>query len=314
MGVRKTVFGSSMEKRCFRKLNETWATEYNVYHNLPFLSVFTAKGELFSETLEPFKLSTEDYDRLKKTSIDFTVCDKHDEPLVCIEFDGMQQGFNVGRDYHLRDGSSGRVARRALIELKLRVAHGSQFPYLVLGSEEFRGLSDRVRLTIADGLIGEVMSLRATQKRINAGFDPTKCGYTTDEFDALSPSEQSEIIGDWVTMIEVEADYEHNPIVKEVARISKELNATGHGMTFVNDGQHDRNKWVWMQCDVTSPTHGSAVAKVCLPDFQTPFCYFTVHVAIEIGHLLALEELQKQVKQRRRETGNANNAGDSDEE
>jgi hypothetical protein len=178
------------------------------------------------------------------------------------------------------------------MQLKLRVAHGSRFPYLVLGSEEFRGLSNSVRLTIADGLIGEVLSLRAACKRIDVGFDPEQCGYSAPEFDALPASQQSEIIGDWVTMIEVESDFEHNPIVREVARLSSELQATGHSMTFLNDGKHDRDKWVWMQSDVTSRRYGTAVAKVCIPNFKTPFCHFTVHVAQEIGHLLALEQLR----------------------
>jgi hypothetical protein len=215
MGVRNTVFGSRMERKCFQKLNETWGKHYHIHHNLPFLNVFAARTDLVDDSFEPFKLSDEEYEQLKKTSIDFTVCDKKDKPLVCIEFDGLQDGFNVGSTYHLRSGAPGKKGRRAFIELKLRVAHASLFPYIVLGSEEFRGLSDAVRLTIADGLIGEVMSLRATHKRIGAGFDPSQCGYSTEEFDALSEAERSDIIGNWVTMIELESDYEHNPIVRE---------------------------------------------------------------------------------------------------
>ncbi|MDP3981765.1 MAG: hypothetical protein Q8Q33_10165 [Chlamydiota bacterium] len=312
MGVRKTVFGSSLEKRCFRKLSETWGKDYHVYHNLPFLNVFTGRTELFDDECQPFTLSDEEYDLLKKTSIDFTVCDKKDTPLVCVEFDGLQDGFNVGTNYHLRNGSPGRKARRAVIELKLRAAHGSLFPYLVLGSEEFRGLSEAVRLTIADGLIGEVISLRATRERIDAGFDPTQCGYSTEEFDALSSAQQSEIIGDWVTMIELESDFKHNPIVREVARLSSELHATGYGMTFLNNGQHDRDKWVWMQSDVTSSRYGTATANVCLPDFKTPFCYFTVHVAQEIGHLLALEQLRKRWKEHKKKNKRANKTAGGD--
>ena len=303
MGVRDTVFGSEMEKHCFRKLDEIWGKDYRVYHNLPFLNVFTGKGRLLDSDCKPFTLSDEEYDLLKKTSIDFTVCDKMGAPLVCVEFDGLQDGFNLGVEYHLRDGSSGRKSRRGMIELKLRVAHGSLFPYLVLGSEEFRGLSESIRLTIADGLIGEVLSLRATSKRINAGFDPEQCGYSSAEFDALPDSQQSEIIGDWVTMIEVESDFEHNPIVREVAHLSSELKAIGCGMTFLNDGKYNRNKWVRMQSKVTSSRYGTAVANISIPDFKTPFCYSTVHVAQEIGHLLALIQLRRRRDQEARTRG-----------
>lgn len=101
-------------------------------------------------------------------------------------------------------------------------------------------------------------------------------------------------------MIEVESDFKHNPIVREVARLSSECHATGYGMTFLNDGQHDRDKWVWMRSDITSSRYGTATANVCLPDFKTPFCYFTVHVAQEIGHLLALEQLRKRRKEHKK--------------
>jgi hypothetical protein len=296
MGIRKTVFGSSMEQRCFRKLCQTWGGHYRVYHNLPFLQVFTARSALLDKDRNLYILSHEDYDRLKKVSIDFTICDPKDAPLVCIEFDGMQNGFNTGTTYHTRDGSPGRKARRALLELKLRVAHGSLFPYLVLGSEEFRGLSDAVRLTIADGLIGEVLSLRAVNERVSAGFEPTDHGFATEEFEALSPAQQSEIIGDWLTAIEVECDCEHNPISKEVIRLSTELHVSEYGMTFVNDGQHDPSKWVWLDCYVMSAHCGRASAKVCLPEFDTPFCPFSIHVAQEIGQLLALEQLRKRIR------------------
>jgi hypothetical protein len=295
MGVRKTVFGSRMERKCFQKLNETWGKHYHIYPNLPFLSVIAPKTDLNDDSFETFKLSEEEYEQLKKTSIDFTVCDKKDVPLVCIEFDGLQDGFNVGDTYHLRNGTPGKKGRRAFIELKLRVAHAFCFPYLVLGSEEFRGLSDAVRLTIADGLIGEVMSLRSTNKRISAGFDPVQCGFCIEEFDELSQAQQSEIIGDWLTVIELESDFEHNPIVREVSRLSNKLHAYGHTMTFLNDGKRDREKWVWVELEVESH-YGKAAAKVYLPDFKTPYCYCTVHVAIEIAHLLALERLRKQNK------------------
>jgi len=302
VGVRKSVFGSSMEKRCFRKLNETWGKKYNIYHNLPFLNVFTGRTDLIDDEFNPITLSDEEYDLLKKTSIDFTICDKKDVPLICIEFDGMQNGFNIGTSYQLRNGTSGRNARRSFIELKLRVAHGSQFPYLILGSEEFRGLSDSVRLTIADGLIGEVLSSKAIHDRLQTIFDPTQCGYSTEEFDELSPAQQSEIIDDWASMIEIECDFEYNPIVREVMRLSTELHATGYGVTFLNDDQYDPDKWIWMQVHVTSSPYGTATVKVCLPFFKTPSCYCPVHLTEEIGRLLALVQLQKQKREQEKKT------------
>jgi len=289
MGIRGNVFGSNKEKHLYQELCKTWGNDYNIYHNLPFLNVFTVKTD------ETLKYSDGEYDFLKKTSIDFTLCDKKDTALVCIEFDGFQEGFNVGKTYHRKNGSLGKISRRASIELKLRIAHESHFPYLVIGSDEFSNLSDTVCLTIADGLIGEVMSLRNTYKQIYAGFDPRQCGYSIDEFDALSQTEQSDIISNWATMIELESDFKYNPITQKAAQLQKELHAYSQTLTFLNDGKHDPNKWVWVECEVSNH-YDKASAKVCLPDFKTPYCHATIHVAIEIAHLLSLEQLRKRKK------------------
>lgn len=297
MGVRKTVFGSREEKRYFTKLNETWRKEFNLYHNLPFLNVFTARDELLDERGIPFNISEDEFEKLKKTSIDFTLCDKGDRPLVCIEFDGLQAGFNVGRKYRrLRDATPRKKGRRAFLELKLRVGHGSVFPYFVLGSDQFRGLSDTVRLTIADGLIGEVMSNRACGDKIYSGFKPTDFGMSEEEFNGLTSLQQSDVIGNWITEVEIECDYTHNPIFRKVAELSKKLGVYGHEFTFLNNEDLDPDEWVWIECGVGTPNHPSATSKLCLPNFKTPFCYFTVHIAMEIAHLLALEKLSKQMK------------------
>jgi len=57
--------------------------------------VFAAKTDLVDDSFEPFKLSDEEYEQLKKTSIDFTICDKKDKTSCLHEFDGLQDGFNV---------------------------------------------------------------------------------------------------------------------------------------------------------------------------------------------------------------------------
>lgn len=294
MGVKQSVFASKMERANFRKLSETWGKDYHIYHNLPFLNVFSAKDELIDANGIPFSVSESDYDALKKTSIDFTLCDKTDVPLVCVDFDGMQDGFNVGTEYHLRDGSEGKKARRAFMEIKLKVAHGSHFPYLVLGSPEFRGLSDSVRLTIADGLIGEVMSTKAVQKRVAEGFEPTNCGFSQEEFDNLPEYQKTEVIENWLLEIEVEADLEHNPIFREVCRLETKLHASGQEVTFLNGPAAPERalKWVSLESKVTGRA-GTASAKITLPDYRTPYCYFSVHIAMEVARLVALAELDK---------------------
>lgn len=66
MGVRETVFGSKEENKYYTKLQKTWGEKLNIYHNVPFLNVFTAKDELVDENHHKFKISEDEYDKLKK--------------------------------------------------------------------------------------------------------------------------------------------------------------------------------------------------------------------------------------------------------
>jgi hypothetical protein len=296
MGVRETVFGSKEEKKYYTKLQRTWGNKLNIYHNIPFLNVFTAKDELIGANYNNFKISEEEYDQLKKTSIDFVICDKKDKPIACIEFDGLQQGFNVGTTYITSCDQKERKSRRIFFELKLRVAHGSLFPYFILGSEQFKGLSDSVYLTIADALIGEVLSTQACKKNTSTGFNPSDCGYSDEEFENFSYEHKREIIEDWFINVELEADYEHNPIFQKVAELTRETKSSGYSILFLNEDDRDSEIWTWVECEVKNVQYGNVSAKVYLPNFKAPSCYFIVHIAIEIAQLLALEKIKKKMK------------------
>lgn len=101
MTVKKRVFASNAERENYYKLMRVWGDEYHLHHNLPFLNVFHGPVilDLSESPPKSVEISGEDYNRLKKTSIDYTLCTRDDEPLVCVDFDGMQEGFNVGTAY-----------------------------------------------------------------------------------------------------------------------------------------------------------------------------------------------------------------------
>ncbi|NOZ86216.1 MAG: DUF2726 domain-containing protein [Deltaproteobacteria bacterium] len=293
MGVRKTVFGSNEEKKYYRKLQKTWGQKLNIYHNIPFLNVFTARDELIDENGRIFKITEEEYDKLKKTSIDFVICDKKDKPIACVEFDGLLQGFNVGTNYIISEEKVDRKGRRDFLELKLRVAHGSSFPYFILGSEQFKGLSGSVYLTIADALIGEVLSTQELIRAINLGFNPTDCGYSEEEFDQLDHFQKRTIIEDWFLNVEIEADYKNNPVFQEVAKLMTETKSSGFSIIFLNENERDSEIWTWVECKVRNHIYGDASAKVYLPNFNTPSCHFSAHIAIEVAKLLALSQIKE---------------------
>lgn len=146
MGVRKTVFGSRAERANYQKLQSRWGGEYGLWHNLPFLNIFTREALLDPDSLDlrPLAISDLDWQRLKKTSVDYVLCDRdNDKPLVAIDFDGIQDGYNTGRVYR-PSSENPSPWRDQIMTLKLKVAHGSLFPYFVVGFRHFDDISPQV--------------------------------------------------------------------------------------------------------------------------------------------------------------------------
>jgi hypothetical protein len=239
MGIQKTVFADKSEKKNYDKLTRTWSEQYKIYHNLPFLNVFTLENLIdFTDfkNPKPIELDEDEITALKHTSIDYVLCDSSDRPIACVEFDGLQDGFSVGSDYYPeRLPPKLRLWRRLKIELKLKVAHGSSFPFFVVGSQHFKDITPHSRLTIVDAVLGEVLSVEATRERLSHGFCPTEIGYSEEEFESLPEYVRQELLQDWVIGVEVEAELEHNPVSLLRAKEDHRLGVTSwttHSMQY----------------------------------------------------------------------------------
>lgn len=224
MAVRKHVFGSNAERAASAKLKQRWGDRFTLYTNLPFLMVFNTMNLVDISAWPDAKpmphISDLDLGRLKKTSIDFTLCDANDAPLVCIEFDGMQEGFNVGTRYRAAEPTD--PWRDQIMYLKLKVAHGSLFPYFVVGTEQFKDISDVLKLSILDAVIGSVLAGKALHER-TSNFDPSEIGVTTEDFEQLSPIDQDELIEAWFIGAEADADLTYNPVFEAEFNLWRDL-------------------------------------------------------------------------------------------
>ena len=306
MSVKKSVFASKSDRENFTKLSREWAKKYNIYHNLPFLNVFDT-SLLFDfsdwDKLKQIQLSELEFSRLKKTSIDYTLCDFNDKPILCIEFDGLKQGINVGTTYHPK--CQGDNWRKEITELKLKVAHGSLFPFFVVGSDYFNDLSDRTRLTIVDGIIGEVLGNQAARERISQGFDPIDVGWTNEDFERLSENEKSDIIQGWVTDIEAISDMENNPVTRRSAELDEEVSKISYSIEHLTSPDiydisdiaerfrfYEQVKLFGTRITIQTQDLGDVKATVWLPNFKTPG-FSGGFLSIEIAKLVALEKLKK---------------------
>jgi len=297
MAVKKNVFPSKSERKHYYLLRRTWGDKYNIYQNLPFLNIFTFENLINIEDFTELEISDVDKNRLKKTSVDFTLCDKKDNPILSIEFDGMQDGFNVGEKYY--PGNINKILnpwRTKITELKLRVALGSMFPYFVVGYKPFQEFKRDFQLTIVDGIIGEVLANLFVQKEVS-GFSVEKTGFSEEEFNQLSDYDKHEVIQDWLFGVEVIGEMENNPISKKRSQLEKELMVGNYSLEFFTypdfspgdvDGFRSR---ILEGHRITYHTNdlGDVVGEIWLPNFNVP--HYTGVSSEDIAALLALQRI-----------------------
>ena len=304
MSINRTVFGSRPERANYYKLRRAWGSTYNVYHNLPFLNVFS---------ISDMNLSGIEKSRIKKTSIDFTLCDANDSPLICIEFDGLYDGVNIGAGYHpAREPDSDW--RQQICSLKLRVAHASSFPFFIVGSDQFKDISPGLKLTVVDGLVGAVLAQMAAHSRFQQGFDCEEVGWDREAFEKLGPGTRQEIIQDWVIDVETIAELRNNPVVALAARLSCELGAVAASefihfpeideCPYIGDPdfikkfearikQIEAALYVGRKVTVRASDDREVSRTVMLPHFKVPGFHIENGLAGDIAELLCLDTLRR---------------------
>lgn len=78
MGVKDSVFASRAERANFQKLESRWGDRYELWHNLPFLHIFARDRLIDPDSLDfrPLAISDIEWQKLKKTSVDYVLCDR----------------------------------------------------------------------------------------------------------------------------------------------------------------------------------------------------------------------------------------------
>ncbi len=198
MDIRKSVFGSGSERELFTALHSTWSQHFDLWPSLPFLNVINVEGH---------EVTPGEWQQLLKTSVDVTLCTKDDDrPVVSLEFDGMGHGFSRNCEY-IQLHPSADPHRKLKLDLKLRIARQVDYPLLVLTYDEKVPIGSALTLTIADGVIGQIIAKKYMHELI-AEWLPE------DKIESIHPSIRDDYIQDQVIDAGVVADLEWNPIAK----------------------------------------------------------------------------------------------------
>jgi hypothetical protein len=230
--VGKLIFGSTGERHNYYHLQKIWGEKWKVYHNIPFRNFCKTKGliDLTSWKSEEVKLSKEEVEALNTTSVDYVICSRRDEVVIGVEFDGMGLGYSCGSIYRPQRQVSERRLR--MIELKLKVAFGSNTPFVVVGPQEFVPLGQRCNLSIVDGIIGRILSSQAWMGKLSTGFIPEMVGVNGEIFNTMAHSEQAFLIDDYAMGVEVMAELANDPISRKIMELEARGDTKGWRLSY----------------------------------------------------------------------------------
>jgi hypothetical protein len=212
----------------FRALQTRWSPKLNIYPNLPLTNIIGGD----SASLAPNEVRF-----LRSTSVDYTLCDRSDRPILSIEFDGLGEGFSRSGNYVPRFVTTKDPNRLWKLNFKLKIYESHFYPLFVVSFPEATPLGSDLSLAVVDGIIGYALAGLSTQARID------------DQIEALHGlgSAGREFVEDLVMGAEVEMRMEWDPIYRKVSEIQDALI------------QHEpRLKWSVRGLDPSEVTHTAA--------------------------------------------------------
>jgi len=205
MKIQQTVFGSRNEAELFTKLHSNWSRHFNLWPCLPFLNVFAVDGD---------EVAPPEWQVLLKTSIDITLCTRSgNAPLMSIEFDGMGHGFSREGKY-IQGHPSKDPHRKLKLDLKLRLAEQVNYPLLVVSYDEKSPIGSGSALTIADGMIGQIVA----KKDAFEMFEEWLAENQMEDLDPAFHAEWAEYVCEGVNNAQLVADLTWNPIAKSAVQ------------------------------------------------------------------------------------------------
>ena len=219
----ESIFDSKAERKIYQRLKTVWSKYVDAYPQIPVRKV------LGYDDLKRLPIRRGAIDYLLGAEFDFVVCEKDtDTPVLAIEFDGIGKGFSQGGRYVSRVAVVNDPHRKLKLDAKLRACELSGFPLVVVSFLETDLLeASENAITVLDGIIGEV--------RATIGLQRLVASHNNLLGDALC-RDPSGLAADWIMSgLEVQSDFENNPLRRTAMEIGSRLPIWGIDMEFLRD-------------------------------------------------------------------------------
>lgn len=158
MGVHQSVFSSDSERNQYKHVKANWGEKCVVYFDLPFLNVFNPENLFDYPSWHPpilITLEKKEIENLEKIIIPYTVCSSTGKPIFCVEFNRPLKTYEIGPAY--LPSKENELYGIKYMKLKLKVAHGSGFPYFIMKSHDFKVINKEDKLLIIDRILCSVI-------------------------------------------------------------------------------------------------------------------------------------------------------------
>jgi hypothetical protein len=262
--VRNTIFDSSAERGLFTAIAGSWEPDYRVYPHLPFSNLID---------LDPQRLAPAEISFLHKTSVDYTLTDASNVPLLSLEFDGLGQGYSHGPSYIEQVPSKRDPNRAWKLGLKCRVANAIHYPLLVISYDEGQVLDPSTNITIVHGIVGSFIARSKTRELVAEMYEENM-----EWINSLPPDEQQEQVQDLVFAAEIEADSRWNPVFRRSMELSSQFRELDYARAcsweILEDPPRPSN------CYLLEPGFDSAAFKHWRKTVQRYGCRYTLETSL----------------------------------
>ena len=195
--TKDSIFGSYDERQLFKRLTSCWRDKVDLFPQVPLCQLVE----------EPEGLSDKEVEYFRKANTDITVCEKDTgKPLLSIEFDGMGEGFSRQGEYIQINPKP--KSRKKKLDFKVKAAHEADYPLIVISYPESTRIEPMLHLTIADGIIGQVLFHKHFYEEAQKVLE--------EHEDSIPPGSVSlpDFVQQQLTAVQISSIYEFDPLTK----------------------------------------------------------------------------------------------------
>lgn len=177
---RRSILFSRSEERVLKTLEQRWAPRLRVYPNLPLSTVVDMDAKTLDRRESAF---------FYKTNVDYTICTASNEPILCIELDGIGAGREALGVYVASDdfGDEQRAKREWTLNFKLQICDAANLPLVIVNHDDCRSLYDE-ELSLLDLFVSDILIEQRERELKDEGIAEHMREYgemTEDEFETI---------------------------------------------------------------------------------------------------------------------------------